>query len=384
MVPFPDNLTAVLFSGGDAPGMNALLRALVRLARNRYALDVLGIRDGYKGLARTAKRLASGAVTLDELKASILEHQGSYGLLEAEQDLILMDKNVVSGIVVQGGIQLRSARCKEFQDKPELRRQIIEMLRALGVKNLIVCGGNGSLAGARCLEQEGDFKVVGVPATIDNDLPVTEMALGVQSAVASVVWAVDHFKDTARSHRRVMVLEVMGRKSGELTQMAALASGAEYALIPEKGRLTHDRILNIAKRIETDMKKGRTHTIVLIAEGVEFEPETSENPAHRFAKALEDCFEKPTSPNDDVEIEVRPSVLGHLQRGGRPAPGDAILAAQFAEAAWEAIIDSRVPSVIVVQRDGKIQRMSFDESAAIAPSENWKKNANLQKALSGW
>lgn len=384
MPNLPDNLTAILFSGGDAPGMNSLLRALVRLSNNRFSLPVIGVMDGYKGLVRTSRRVEQGEITIEELKENILNRRGASGLIARNQDLVLMTNSSVSGIVVQGGILLRSARCKEFRNKPELRQQVIQMLRNLSIENLIICGGDGSLAGARALVQEGGLKCVGIPSTIDNDLPVTDMALGVHSAVATVVWAVDHFKDTARSHRRVMVLETMGRESGELTQLAAIASGAEYAIIPEEGKLTHDRILSMAKEIEGAMKRGRTHTIVLIAEGVKFEPPTKENPAHVLARELERYFTRVEDPDGDQDVEVRPSVLGHLQRGGRPDPADAILAARFAEAAWECLSDSKAPSGVVAMREGQIRIVPFDSTSDHRDEERWKQTAALHRALSGW
>lgn len=384
MASLPDNLTAVLFSGGDAPGMNSLLRAIVRLANNRYSLSTLGILDGYKGLVRTTRRLSNGELTLGKLKHNILERRGQEGLLAPDQDLVLMTNASVTGAVVQGGILLRSARCKEFRAKPELRLQVINMLKELGVQNLIVCGGDGSLAGARALVKEGGLKVVGIPSTIDNDLPVTEMALGVHSAVATVVWAVDHFKDTARSHRRVMVLETMGRESGVLTQLAAIASGAEYAIIPEEGKLTHDRILHIAREVEAAMLRGRTHTIILIAEGVKFEPQTKEYPAFVLARELERYFSRNQDPDGDQDVEVRPSVLGHMQRGGRPDPADAILAAQFAEAAWDAIVDHKAPSGVVAMRDGKVRVVPFESTTDHRDESQWRKTAALHRALSGW
>lgn len=384
MANFPDNLTAVLFSGGDAPGMNSLLRAIVRLANNRYALPVLGILDGYKGLVRSSRRLSSGAMTLEQLKTNILERRGQEGLLAHDQELVLMTNASVTGAVVQGGILLRSARCKEFKAKPELRLQVIEMLKSLGVRSLIICGGDGSLSGAKALVEEGGLKVIGIPSTIDNDLPVTEMALGVHSAVATIVWAVDHFKDTARSHRRVMVLETMGRESGVLTQLAAIASGAEYAIIPEEGKLTEDRMMQIAKEVEGAMKRGRTHTIILIAEGVKFEPAATEFPAFVLAKFLEKHFSRDQDPDGDQEVEVRPSVLGHMQRGGRPDPADAILAANFAECAWEAIIDNKAASGVVAMRDGKVRVVPFESTTDQRDESQWRKTAALQRALSGW
>ncbi len=383
MPTLPDNLTAILFSGGDAPGMNSLLRAVVRLAGNRYALSVLGVRDGYLGLVRAARKLENGETTLEQLQSEILDNQGQAGLIRQEQDLILMNNSCVTGIVVQGGIVLRSARCREFQHKPELREKVYAMLRALGVRNLIVCGGDGSLNGAQCLLNEGGFRVFGVPGTIDNDLAVTEMALGVHTAVATVVWAVDHVKDTARSHRRVMVLETMGRDSGELTQLAAIASGAEFALIPETGKISQDLIRGIAKSIEGDFKKGRTHTIILVAEGVKFEPDTNLPPARHIKNELEKYFQ-PANSMEDADVDIRHNSLGHMQRGGRPDPADSILAARFAEAALEGICRSREPGSIVVLRSGEVLRVDFSELNAPKSHERTQHLARLQKALSGW
>jgi 6-phosphofructokinase 1 len=383
MATISDNLTAILFSGGDAPGMNALLRATVRLANNRFGLPVLGIRDGFLGLVRTARRIQSGRITLEELKNEILERQGNAGLIKVDQDLVMMTNSSVSGVVVHGGILLRSARCKEFQHKPEVREMVYQLLRDLGVRNLIICGGDGSLNGAKCLLEEGKFRVVGVPGTIDNDLQLTDMAIGVHTAVATVVWAVDHFKDTARSHRRVMVLETMGRDSGELTQLAAIASGAEFALIPEEGKVTADQIKGIAQHIEADLAKGRTHTIILIAEGVKFEPEATLAPARHLKVELEKHF-RPANPLEDADVDIRHNVLGHMQRGGRPDPADAILAARFAEKALECVCGNQHAGSIVVQRAGEIMRVGFDELNTEGHGARWKKNGKLQKALSGW
>lgn len=367
--------------------MNSLLRAIVRLANNRHRrneLSVLGVLDGYKGLVRTTRRIISGEVTLEQLREQIATRVGSVGLLAPDQDLVLMTNASVTGAVVQGGILLRSARCKEFRAKPQLRLQVIQMLRDLGVNNLLVCGGDGSLAGAKALVDEGGLKVIGIPSTIDNDLPVTEMALGVHSAVATVVWAVDHFKDTARSHRRVMVLETMGRESGELTQLAAIASGAEYAIIPEEGLLTAERMLLIAVEVENAMKRGRTHTIILIAEGVKFDSPIKENPAFVLTRELEKYFSRNQNPDGDQDVEVRPSVLGHMQRGGRPDPADAILAAHFAEAAMEAIVNENAPSGVVAMREGRVRVVPFGSTTDNRDASQWRKTATLHRDLSGW
>jgi 6-phosphofructokinase 1 len=181
-----------------------------------------------------------------------------------------------------------------------------------------------------------------------------------------------------------MVLETMGRESGVLTQLAAIASGAEYAIIPEEGKLTHDRILHIAREVEAAMLRGRTHTIILIAEGVKFEPQTKEYPAFVLARELERYFSRNQDPDGDQDVEVRPSVLGHMQRGGRPDPADAILAAQFAEAAWDAIVDNKAPSGVVAMRDGRVRVVPFESTTDHRDESQWRKTAALHRALSGW
>jgi 6-phosphofructokinase 1 len=236
---FPEQSVAVLFSGGDAPGMNAFLRAIVRLGLNREKIAVLGIRDGYRGLVRTARTVNGDAEALVRLKKDIATHTGRAGLISEQLHIIQMDHASVSGIMGKGGTILGSARCLEFHEK-KVREKVIQLLKGLNVRALVVVGGDGSLTGARLLAEESDLRVIGIPATIDNDLQFTDMALGVDTAVNTLVWAVDHFIDTARSHRRVMVLETMGRASGDLARMAGLASGAEMIITPEGGALNDE------------------------------------------------------------------------------------------------------------------------------------------------
>ncbi len=371
---------ALVFSGGDSPGMNAFLRAVVRLGLNRRQIPVLGIMEGYVGLVRTVKRLESGGITLDGLKREILDRPGIFGLHAQDHYLVEMNHESVSGLTVQGGIRLRSARSEEFR-QPERRAQIIQLLRDLKVRALIVCGGDGSLKGADVLQQESGLQVIGVPGTIDNDLAVTDLALGVQSAVETVVWAVDHFKDTARSHRRVLVLETMGRACGELTQLAAIASGAEFAVIPEDDYFSNDRIRDMAREMERSFDRGRSHSIILIAEGVKLDCMSWQSPAWVLAERLGREFGRSGGPYKD--IETRASVLGHLQRGGRPAPFDAILAAEFAEVAWDAI-DQGARSGITVLQNGEYKLVPFGSLPPCNPIERLRRLHNLHKDLSGW
>ncbi|MEN3943466.1 6-phosphofructokinase [Prosthecobacter sp. SYSU 5D2] len=353
---FPESPVAVLCSGGDAPGMNAFLRAIVRLGLNRHKVPVLGIRDGYRGLVRAAKMVNGDAEELVRLKQEITAQPGNRGLIDAQQFIIQMDHASVSGIMGKGGTILGSARCLDFH-KPEVRRSAIQLLESLGVKALVVVGGDGSLTGARLLAEESSLRIIGVPATIDNDLQFTEMALGVDTAVHTLVWAVDHFIDTARSHRRVMVLETMGRESGDLARMAALASGAEMVITPESGPLTEKSMRAYAEEIEGAMTRGRGHAIVLIAEGVTFDPPQTRNGAYVLRDVFQKYFQREGAPFQD--LEVRPSVLGHLQRGGHTTPGDCILAARFAEEAWRSILDSNSKNGITALQYNKVQIVPF-------------------------
>lgn len=352
----PESPVAVLCSGGDAPGMNAFLRAVVRLGLNRHQTPIYGIRDGYRGLVRAARQVNSDSEGLVRLKQEIERNIGNRGLIDAQQNIIQMDHASVSGIMGKGGTILGSARCLDFH-KPEVRREVITLLERLGVGSLIVSGGDGSLTGARLLADESNLRIIGVPATIDNDLQFTEMSLGVDTAVHTLVWAVDHFIDTARSHRRVMVLETMGRESGDLARMAALASGAEMVITPEGGALSESKMRGLAEKIEGAMTRGRGHAIVLIAEGVKFEPEQKRNGAYILRDAFQAYFQREGAPFPD--LEVRPSVLGHLQRGGHATPGDCILAARFAEEAWKSLLDPKGINGITALRYNKVEIVPF-------------------------
>lgn len=360
--------------------MNPLGRAVVRLGLNRHRVPVIGVMDGYVGLVRTVKRMESGAITLEGLRQEIAQRVGIFGLHARKQHLVLMDHEAVSGIVVQGGTQLRSARSKEFLTE-ERRRQIIQLLNDFAVRAVIVCGGDGSLKGAERLLSESGIQTIGIPGTIDNDLPITDLALGVQSALETLVWSVDHIKDTARSHRRVMVLETMGHESGELTVLASIASGAEYAVIPEHGFLTNDRIREMAVEMEESFERGRTHSIVLVAEGVQMDKHSWESPAWVVAGKLMHHFERSAGPRQD--IEVRASVLGHIQRGGRPAAFDAVLAAEFAEVAWNAITGSGASGITVLQQ-GECKLVPFGSSNSLDRVARLERLHRLQRDLSAW
>jgi 6-phosphofructokinase 1 len=371
-----------LCSGGDAPGMNAFLRACVRLGLNRHKVPVIGVRHGYKGLVVAAERLRKGETTLEELKAEVEQSPGLKGLIRKEQMLVAMDHASVSGIMRDGGTILGSARCREYEHDEVVRGAVVSMLRALGVRAVVVAGGDGSLRGAEALARESGLPVIGVPATIDNDMLFTEMALGVDTAVHTLVWAVDRFIDTARSHRRVMVLETMGRSSGDLARMAALASGAEMVITPDGGPLTRERMIGLATEIEEAMKRGREHAIVLVAEGVVPEPFIKRNIAYIITDAFQDHFRRAGAPFQD--LEVRPSVLGHLQRGGDATPQDCLLAARFAERAWREIDSPEPRSGIAALRQNMVDLVPFgcaDLPERIAGSAQMER---LHRDLAHW
>ena len=199
---------------------------------------------------------------------------------------------------------LGASRCPDFLD-PEVRRRAAGLLEDLGVRAVVVCGGDGSLIGASASANESSLRVIGIPASIDNGLPMTEMALGVDTAVNTLAWAVAHLSGTAVNHHRIMVFEVMVSKSGDLTRMAALASGAEIVVTPECGNLTAARILSIAQRLERGMLLGRRHAIVLVAEGVALDPSLAEHgertPTIRLASELESYFRREESRFPDLE-----------------------------------------------------------------------------------
>lgn len=272
---------AVLTSGGDCSGMNATVRAVVRSGL-ASGLEVFGIQKGYQGL-------------IDRLYES-------------------MTTRSVSNILQRGGTFLQSARCKEMRT-PEGLKLATDNLKGLGIEGLIVIGGDGSLNGGYAIHQEG-IPVIGIPASIDNDIPFTDVSLGVDTALNNIIRAVDNLKDTASSHDRAFVVEVMGRNCGYLTMVATIASGAEYSLIPEE---PYDLDL-ICRDLRRRYQEGRRNSIIMLAEGA--------GKADDIANQIK----------DRIGFETRVIVLGHYQRGGSPSVFDRMLGARFGQAAVENII----------------------------------------------
>ncbi len=276
----------VLTSGGDAPGMNAAIRAVVRtgLANN---LDVIGVMHGYEGLVN-----------------------GEFRPMGARD---------VGGILQRGGTVLQTSRSKRFME-PSGQRDAIRKMNEAGMDALIVIGGEGSMNGANALSQQG-IKVIGIPGSIDNDIWGTNIAIGTDTAMNTIMEAVDKLRDTASSHQRAFLVETMGRNSGYLAVMAAIVCGAEVALIPEMP-ITADEVAVV---VEEAYKRGKTHAIIINAEG-------SGVRTTDLAQRIDDL---------DVGFKTRMTILGHIQRGGSPTAYDRLLASRMGLKAVEALMEGK-------------------------------------------
>ena len=275
------NRIGVLTSGGDAPGMNAAIRAVVRMSIF-HGLQVTGIKRGYLGLLK--------------------------------KEFVRYSLGSVADIIHRGGTILHTARCEEFKTE-EGQRKAIKNLQEEGIDALVVIGGEGSMRGALALAKYG-IPVVGIPATIDNDLADTELSIGFDTAVNNVVDAINKIRDTATSHERVFIIEVMGRKTGQIALYAGLAGGAESILLPEIDVDMNEVIF----KLERGMNRGKLHSIIIVAEGA--------------ASAIEvgDEIRKRTG------LETRITILGHLQRGGTPTALDRMLASRMGAKAVELLL----------------------------------------------
>lgn len=298
---------AILTSGGDAPGMNAAIRAVVRAALYN-GLEVMGVQRGYSGLING--------------------------------ELFSMDRSSVSDIIHRGGTVLRTARCVEFKQE-EVRKDAVKILQDNGVDALVVIGGDGSFMGAKLLSKLG-VKTVGIPGTIDNDLTYTDYTIGFDTALNTVIDAIDKVRDTSTSHERVSIVEVMGRDCGDLALHAGLAGGAEYIITPEKGYSKEE----LCKVILEGKAKGKIHNLILLAEGV--------GGAQELAKHVEDV----------TGIETRATVLGHVQRGGSPSGFDRVLASRMGAKAVEVLLEGKTSRVIGI-KDNVVVDQDIDEALAL-------------------
>ena len=298
---------AVLTSGGDSPGMNPAVRAVARIAI-RQGYRALGYQNGYDGIF--------------------------------DDDLIDLTGESLSGLLERGGTVLQSSRCKRMMT-PEGQAEVVKKLRAQNVEGLVVIGGDGSLTGALKLVQLG-FPVVGIPGTIDNDIYGTQMGVGVDTASNTIVEMIDKIKDTARSHRRCFLVEVMGRGSGYLALTTAIACGAEVAVIPEY-RYNMPRILELLATRYRNKKKG---SLIILAEGV--------CSAEELIKKMQEI-----GGENMLQQEVRKTVLGHVQRGGSPSHYDRMLATRMGELAVMGLLQSETGTMTSL-RDGKITLVDLE------------------------
>lgn len=298
----------VLTSGGDAPGMNAAIRAVVRSGLHA-GMAVKGIRRGYMGLL--------------------------------EEDIIDMDTKSVSDIIQRGGTVLYTARCPEFI-MPEGQDKGAEICRKHGIDGLVVIGGDGSFKGAQALSQRG-VNTVGLPGTIDLDISCTDYTIGFDTAVNTAMQTIDKVRDTSTSHERCSVIEVMGRNAGYIALWCGIASGAEDILIKERYDYNEARIL---KSIKEKRLTGKKHYIIINAEGIG----DSEGMAKRIEAA--------------TGIETRATIIGHAQRGGSPTTKDRVYASAMGAMAVD-LLEAGASNRIVAHRDGKFVDYDIEEALAM-------------------
>ena len=290
----------ILTSGGDAPGMNAAIRAVTRSARF-HNMNVVGIMRGYQGLI--------------------------------DKEFVKFTSSSVSNTIQRGGTILKTARSKAFLEADGRKQAYANMVEE-GIDALIVIGGNGSLTGAQLFAREYDIPIIGLPGTIDNDLYGTDSTIGYDSALNTIVECVDKIRDTANSHDRIFFIEVMGRDAGFLAQNSAIASGAEAAIIPE----SNTDVDQLAEFIERGKRKSKNSAIVLVSEA----QKNGVGGAMYYADRIR---------NEYPQFDARVTILGHLQRGGKPSAYDRILASRMGYAAIEALLEGQRNVMIGIKND---------------------------------
>lgn len=299
----PVKTIGLLTSGGDAPGMNPCIRAVVRAGLAR-GWTMIGIEDGFEGLIK-----------------------GRFRELEARD---------VGGILQRGGTILQTARCDAFME-PQGQREAIRAINDAGIDGLVVIGGDGSLRGAETLAGKG-IDVVGIPASIDNDIFGTDMCIGVDTALNTIVDAIDKLRDTASSHNRSFLVETMGRNSGYLAMQSAIITGAEMVLVPE----VPTDVETVVNVMESAYRRGKSHCIVVVAEGAE--PSINE-----LAKMIDER---------ELGFQTRVTILGHIQRGGKPTAFDRLLASRFGVRAIEYLAEGN-SGVMTGLKGHDIEAVSF-------------------------
>jgi len=278
----------VLTSGGDSPGMNAAIRAVVRTG-NYYGLEVFGIMRGYSGII--------------------------------ENDIVPMHSRSVANIIQRGGTILKTARCKEFF-QPEGRQKAYQNLKKLGIDGLVIIGGDGSFRGADIFSREFDIPCIGLPGTIDKDIAGTDFTIGFDTAVNTAVEAIDKIRDTADAHDRLFIIEVMGRDAGYIALHSGIATGAEHILIPERKTDIEELVASLQEK----ERRKKLVNMVVVAEGDEF------GGANEVAKVVKERL-----PFTDTRV----CILGHIQRGGSPTCLDRLIASRMGYAAVESLLEGR-------------------------------------------
>lgn len=302
----------VLTSGGDAPGMNAAIRAVVR-AGTSYGHEIYGIKDGYQGMI--------------------------------DDNMVLLTHQSVSGMLNLGGTFLGTSRAPEFL-KEEVRQQAVDNLKARGIEALIAIGGDGTYRGAMDLTKMG-IKTIGLPGTIDNDIAGTDFTIGFHTAVETIVDAIDKLRDTSTSHQRCSIVEVMGRHCGDLALFAGICGGAEFIITPENP-MDKEAII---ERLKKHKKEGRRHAIIVITENI--------LNVHDFANEI----------TDKSGFASRATVLGYIQRGGSPCPEDRILGSRMGTYAVELLNDD-IYGVCVGVRDSRMVHLPFSNVVGMKRPKN--------------
>lgn len=302
----------VLTSGGDAPGMNAAVRAVVR-AGSLYGHEIYGIKDGYQGMI--------------------------------DDNVVLLTHQSVSGMLNLGGTFLGTSRAPEFL-KEEVRQKAIDNLKARGIEALIVIGGDGTYRGAIDLSKMG-LKTIGLPGTIDNDVAGTDFTIGFHTAVETIVDAIDKLRDTSTSHQRCSIVEVMGRHCGDLALFAGICGGAEFIITPENP-MNKEAII---ERLKKHKKEGRRHAIIVITENI--------LNVHDFANEI----------TEKSGFASRATVLGYIQRGGSPCPEDRILGSRMGTYAVELLNDD-IYGVCVGIRDSRMVHLPFSNVVGVKRPKN--------------
>ena len=315
----------VLTSGGDAPGMNAAIRAVVRQAITK-GLEVKGIKRGYAGLL--------------------------------QEEIIDMHAQDVSDIIQRGGTILQTARCMDFTT-PEGQQKGAEICKKHGIDGVVVIGGDGSFKGAQKLAEHG-INTIGLPGTIDLDIASTEYTIGFDTAVNTAMEAIDKVRDTSTSHERCSIIEVMGRGAGYIALWCGIANGAEDILLPEKYNYDEQMIVN---HIIENRKRGKKHHIIINAEGI--------GHSTSMAKRIEAA----------TGVETRATILGHMQRGGSPTCKDRVYASTMGAKAVDLLLEGK-PNRVVGYRHGEFVDFDIDEALAMQkgiPEYQWEICRNLSK-----